>query len=162
MVYRTANNLTLIPKSFLDLTNLRTLILNNNKIEKIENLSNLTLLEKLEMRGNKIEKIENLQNNKKLITLTLSSNLIKEINENTFPTLEKIKEFGIFGNYIGDDYDSSNNYSIFKKTIQIIANHLPEVKEIYIGGNFISQIPNFHNEIKTLLPSIQSIDGHNI
>ena len=152
--------MTRIPKSFLDLSNLKTLILNNNKIEKIENLSNLNFLEKLEMRGNKIEKVENLENNKNLITLTLSSNLIKEINDNNFPILEKVEEFGIFGNYIGDDSDISNNYSIFKKTIQIIVKSFPKIKEIYIGGNFISQIPNFHNEIKTLIPSIQSIDGH--
>lgn len=55
----TANSLVTIPLELGLLINLETLILNNNKITKIENLENLVLLKRLELRSNQILKVEN-------------------------------------------------------------------------------------------------------
>ena len=50
----TANNLDLIPENFQILQNMKILILNNNKIRKLEHLNKMNELERLELRGNKI------------------------------------------------------------------------------------------------------------
>ena len=158
----TANNLTEIPQSFLSLTSMTQLILNNNKITKIDNLSNMILLERLELRGNKIEVIENLDNNKNIKTLTLSSNLIKNINKDTFPKNDMLIELGLFGNFIGDNSKEDNNNTILIDTIKIIGEHCPSLQSIYIGGNYISQINTLKEIIQTYIKNIKTIDGHNI
>lgn len=158
----TANNITEIPHSFLSLTNMTQLILNNNKISKIDNLSNMILLERLELRGNKIEVIENLQNNKNIKTLTLSSNLIKDINKDTFPKNDKLIELGLFGNFIGENSNEDNNNLILIDTIRLIGEHCPSLQSIYIGGNYISQNSTLKEIIKKYIKNIKTIDGHNI
>jgi Leucine-rich repeat (LRR) protein len=52
----TANSLNLIPENFKKWNNLKVLILNNNKITKIENLNNMNELERLELREIKLKK----------------------------------------------------------------------------------------------------------
>ena len=141
---------------------MKQLILNNNKLTKIDNLSNMLSLERLELRGNKIEAIENLDFNKNIKTLTLSSNLIKSISKETFPQNDNLTELGLFGNFIGDDCNEDNNKKILNDTMIIIGENCPSIRCLYIGGNYISQISTLTDTIKSYMKNIVTIDGHNI
>ena len=170
----TANNLESIPEIFRSLSELKIVILNNNKIQKISNLENLSKLEKLELRGNKITKIENLNYLQKLNVLTLSCNLINNIEENDFPKIDELKELGLFGNYLGienkkfDKTINENNIELLKKFSIIIKSKFKSLKGLYIGGNFFTNLINISNDnndnykniIKSILPTI-IIDGQN-
>ena len=175
----TANNIELIPEIINSMTELKILILNNNKIQKISNLENLTKLEKLELRGNKITKVEGLNNLKNLTKITLSCNLITKIEENDFPQIDTLTELGLFGNYIGfenkalDKNINDKNIELLKKFEEMIKNKFKNLKGIYIGGNFFTNL-NMNNDdgrndkkeenykciIKSIIPNID-IDGQN-
>ena len=62
-----------------DLKKLKILNLSKNEISEIQNLTNLTNLEELDLSYNKINKIENLDSLEKLKVLSLENNKIKEI-----------------------------------------------------------------------------------
>ena len=172
----TANNIETIPDIFKSLKELKILILNNNKIEKITNLENLTKLEILELRGNKINKVEGLNNLTNLTKLTLSCNLITNIEENDFPKIDSLLEFGIFGNYLGienREFDEKINDENIKKLtnfIQMINIKFNNLKSLYIGGNFFTNLNelkdnnntnrNYKDIIKSIIPNI-IIDGQN-
>jgi hypothetical protein len=172
----TANNLEYIPDIFKSLQELKILILNNNIIQKIENLDFLSKLEKLELRGNKITKIENLNNLKNLKKLTLSCNLISNIDENDLPKNDELIEFGLFGNYLGienkqfDTKINEENIQKLKKFSEIIKGKFKNLKGLYIGGNFFTNlICNLSNENKddnykkiigSILPGV-IVDGQN-
>lgn len=170
----TANNLESIPDIFKSLPELKILILNNNKIQKISNLENLTKLEKLELRGNKITKIENLNDLQNLKKLTLSCNLISDIEENDLPKIDNLIEFGLFGNYLGvenkkfDKNINDKNIQILKKFSEMIKLKFINLKGLYIGGNFFTNLiinlsnndGDYKNIISSILPNI-IIDGQN-
>ena len=173
----TANNIESIPEIFNSLLELKFLILNNNKIEKISNLENLTKLEKLELRGNRITKVEGLNNLKNLNKLTLSCNLITNIEENDFPQIDSLLELGLFGNYLGIENKklekniNDENISKLKGFIGMIKTKFKNLKGLYIGGNFFTNLNlsnnNNSNEdetyksiIKSIIPGIL-IDGQN-
>ena len=158
----TANNLTLIPDNFTKLTNLKILILNNNKIKKIQNLNNMNELERLELRGNKIEKIEGLNFPHKIKTLTLSSNLIKLIEKDDLSKNDYLEELGLFGNYLGDNENEINNKQILNDICKILSQNFINLKSLYIGGNYISKINTFKLIIKNEIKSLKLLDGHNI
>jgi protein phosphatase 1 regulatory subunit 7 len=115
----TANNIELIPEIINSMKELKILILNNNKIQKISNIENLIKLEKLELRGNKIAKIEGLNNLKNLTKITLSCNLITNIEENDFPKIETLIELGLFGNYLGIE-NKTLDKNINEKNIELL------------------------------------------
>ena len=173
----TANNLEIIPDVFQSLTDLKILILNNNKIEKITNLENSTKLEKLELKGNKITRIENLNNLQNLKKLTLSCNLIANIDENDLPKIDELTELGLFGNYLGIEnkkYDKNineENIKLLKQLSELLKIKFKSLKGLYIGGNFCTNLicnctnddnqdENYKNIIKKILPNI-IIDGQN-
>ena len=172
----TANNLEYIPDIFKSLQELKILILNNNKIQKIENLDFLSKLEKLELRGNKITKIENLNNLKCLKKLTLSCNLISNIDENDLPKNDELIEFGLFGNYLGienkqfDTKINEENIQKLKKFSEIIKEKFKNLNGLYIGGNFFTNLicslsnenkdDNYKKIIGSILPDI-IVDGQN-
>ena len=173
----TANNLEKIPEIMNSFIELKYLILNNNKIEKISNLDNLTNLEKLELRGNKITKIEGLNNLKNLIKLTLSCNLITKIEGSDFPRNDSLLELGLFGNYLGTENNkcekniNDENIINLKNFSEIIKNKFKNLKCLYIGGNFftnlnnlnidnINENENYKSIIKSRIPGI-IIDGQN-
>jgi len=62
----------MIPKEIAFCSNLERLILNNNKIKKIDNLETLASLKSLELRSNRIEKWENLEKLTNLVIVCLS------------------------------------------------------------------------------------------
>ena len=167
----TANNIELIPEIINSMKDLKILILNNNKIQKISNLENLIKLEKLELRGNKITKIEGLNNLKNLTKITLSCNLITSIEENDFPQIDTLIELGLFGNYLGienktlDKNINDKNIELLKGFGEIIKNKFKNLKGLYIGGNFFTNLINDDKEnedyksiIKSIIPEI-IIDG---
>ena len=166
----TANELETIPPIFLLLTELKILTLNNNKIKKIENLENLSKLEKLELRGNKIKKIEGINNLNSLSTFTLSCNLINNIDESDLPKLNSLKEFGLFGNYIGIENKTMDldidkqNIEFLERVIRIIKQKFENLSQLYIGGNFITNLVgnNKNNDYTKIIHSIMpnlDIDG---
>ena len=173
----TANNLEIIPNIFQSLTDLKILILNNNKIAKITNLENSTKLEKLELRGNKITRIENLNNLQNLKKLTLSCKLIANIEENDLPKIDELTELGLFGYYLGienkkfDKNINEENIKLLKQLSELLKIKFKSLKGLYIGGNFFTNLisnftnddnqdENYKNIIKKILPNI-IIDGQN-
>ena len=115
----TANNMELIPEIINSIKELKILILNNNKIQKISNLKNLIKLEKLQLRGNKITKIEGLNNLKNLTKITLSCNLITNIEENNFQQIDTLIELGLFGNYLSIE-NKTLDKNINDKNIELL------------------------------------------
>ena len=173
----TANNIESIPEIINTFIELKFLILNNNKIEKISNLDNLSKLEKLELRGNKISKVEGLNNLKNLKKLTLSCNLITNIEEKDFPQIDLLLELGLFGNYLGIENKklekkiNDENIENLKKFAELVNNKFKNLKGLYIGGNFftnlnkinngdINESNNYKSIIKAIIPGIV-IDGQN-
>ena len=173
----TANNIESIPEIFNSMIELKIIILNNNKIQKISNLDNLTKLEKLELRGNKLTKIEGINNLKNLNKLTLSCNLITNIEEKDLPQIDSLIELGLFGNYIGienkkfDKNINDKNVEILKKFADMIKTKFKNLKGLYIGGNFFTNLnisnddnneenTNYKEIIKNIIPGIV-IDGQN-
>ena len=169
----TANNIELIPEIINSMKELKILILNNNKIQKISNIENLIKLEKLELRGNKITKIEGLNNLKNLTKITLSCNLITNIEENDFPKIDTLIELGLFGNYLGienktlDKNINDKNIELLKKFSEMIKIKFKNLKGLYIGGNFFTNLniinddkenDDYKNIIKSIIPEI-TIDG---
>ena len=169
----TANNIELIPEIINSMTEIKILILNNNKIQKISNLENLIKLEKLELRGNKITKIEGLNNLKNLTKITLSCNLITNIEENDFLQMDTLIELGLFGNYLGienktlDKNINDKNIELLKKFGILIKNKFKNLKGLYIGGNFFTNLNIFNDDkenendksiIKSIIPEI-TVDG---
>ena len=169
----TANNIELIPEIINSMAELKILILNNNKIQKISNLENLTKLEKLELRGNKITKVEGLNNLKNLTKITLSCNLITKIEENDFHQIDTLTELGLFGNYIGienkalDKNINDKNIELLKNFGVLIKKKFKNLKGLYIGGNFFTNLniinddkenEDYKNIIKSIIPEI-TIDG---
>ena len=169
----TANNIELIPEIINSMKELKILILNNNKIQKISNIENLIKLEKLELRGNKITKIEGLNNPKNLTKITLSCNLITNIEENDFPKIDTLIELGLFGNYLGienktlDKNINEKNIELLKNFGVLIKNKFKNLKGLYIGGNFFTNLniinddkenEDYKNIIKSIIPEV-TIDG---
>ena len=169
----TANNIELIPEIINSMKELKILILNNNKIQKISNIENLIKLEKLELRGNKITKIEGLNNLKNLTKITLSCNLITNIEENDFPKIDTLIELGLFGNYLGienktlDKNINEKNIELLKNFGFLVKNKFKNLKGLYIGGNFFTNLniinddkenEDYKNIIKSIIPEI-TIDG---
>ncbi|GMM33622.1 hypothetical protein DASC09_009470 [Saccharomycopsis crataegensis] len=77
-----------------DLVNLKVLNLSNNCIKKIENLSSLKNLRVLNLRGNMITKMENLDQLRSLVELDLNRNQIKKIEN--IGRLSKLEVLRIF------------------------------------------------------------------
>ena len=169
----TANNIELIPEIINSMKELKILILNNNKIQKISNIENLIKLEKLELRGNKITKIEGLNSLINLTKITLSCNLITNIEENDFPKIDTLIELGLFGNYLGienktlDKNINDKNIELLKNFGVLIKNKFKNLKGLYIGGNFFTNLnminddkenEDYKNIIKSIIPEI-TIDG---
>lgn len=150
--------MTKISKLFFELKNIRILILNNNQLERIENLDELKMLERLEMRGNQIKKIENLNTNKNLRLLSLSCNQLKEIIDEQFPNLEFLEQLGLFGNFLGSNTNEEENLVILKKICLIFQYKLPKMNSIYLGGNYITNIKDWKIILNSYCPNLEFID----
>lgn len=148
------NQFLSIPKQIGDLTNLTTLDIGDNKIEKIENLSNLHQLNDLNLSFNKINKIEKLQELKNLSKLTLSVNQITSIENLESNT--NLKEVWLNSNKI-----SVINFpvkSVSLERLSLSYNQISKIENLdglinltslYIGKNKITKIENL-NGLKKL------------
>ena len=131
----TATELTFIPKEINNLLNLETLILNYNKINKIENLVNLSKLKRLGLRSNRIREIEGLENKNNLQILTLSCNLLENIDDENFCDFPSLNEIGLFGNFLGDENNKEENYKQLDKVLDLLSRRASNLSSIYLGGN---------------------------
>lgn len=147
--------MTYIPPEINNLQSLETLILNYNKLTKIENINNLLNLTRLEMRSNKITILKNFENLSKLKFITFSCNLLKSIE--IFPYLENLEELGLFGNFLGDELNLERNKQIFDYLIDEIGAKCPKIKILYIGGNHFIKLdesltmPKIKSSLKNLI-----------
>lgn len=153
----TANEIITIPIEFNNLFNLEVLILNNNKIKHIENLENLRKLTRLELRSNKIKEFIGLDNKPNLEILSLSCNLLEKIEEDFFPEFGKLKEIGLFGNFLGNDKNMEENMKYFDKLMSVIFKKASNIESIYIGGNHF-----LHFEQLDLLKKIKNLNFKNL
>ncbi|MFY7938628.1 MAG: leucine-rich repeat protein, partial [Flavobacterium sp.] len=112
-----------IPQEINDFYWLKTLYLNNNKIEKISNLEKLVNLEELKINSNKISKIQGLEALSRLTFLDLYENQI-EVIEN----LESLSELKFLG-------FPNNNIS----KIQGLS-HLKKLSKLWLDSNQIQSI----------------------
>jgi len=129
------------------LPNLEYIYLNNNQIQKIENLETFPNLEILYLQNNKIQKIENLETLPNLKTLDLHNNQIQKIeNLETFPNLEILY---LHNNKISriENLETLTNLEILylhNNKISRIENleTLTNLKYLYLHNNKISRIEN--------------------
>jgi Leucine-rich repeat (LRR) protein len=143
-----------------ELKTLEVLILNNNKIKKLENMENLKNLRRLEIRGNRLQVLEGIKNLTQLEYITVSCNQITKILFDDLGEYSKLSEIGLFGNYLGDDSNLENNKKLFEELITILATKAPNLKVIYIGGNYFVHLGRYVNEyILGALKHISRIDG---
>ena len=139
------------------------MILNNNKITEINFLSELKNLEILELKGNQLISIKGIFNeNNKIKKLTISCNLIKSINENELKKNKFLEEFGLFGNFLGDEKNIENNKKILIELCENINKNFCNLKHIYLGGNYFNSIDNLNDIIKKILTNLKTIDGKNL
>lgn len=151
--------MTEIPKQFNNFVNLKTLILNTNKIKQIENLNNLKNLERLELRSNRITKLKNLNELTSLKIFTISCNLITCVDKNSIGKWSELEDLGLFGNFLGNELNEEENKKAFDELTTIISTNLPKLKSFYIGGNYFSKLEDFESLIKKRLPNLISLDG---
>ena len=114
-----------------------------------------------------------MNNLKNLTKITLSCNLITSIEENDFQQIDTLIELGLFGNYLGienktlDKNINDKNIELLKKFGVLIKNKFKNLKGLYIGGNFFTNLNIFNDDkenenyksiIKSIIPEI-TIDG---
>eukprot|EP00833_Pecoramyces_ruminatium_P003539 jgi/Orpsp1_1/1177571/evm.model.c7180000061971.1 len=89
-----------IPSEIIQIKELNSLQLNNNKIKEIPNeLFQLNNLSFLELNGNEIEVIPSSIKDSELIGLELKNNKIKEFPKEVF-SMKKLKSLDLYGNDI--------------------------------------------------------------
>ncbi|EDR26876.1 leucine-rich repeat-containing protein 33 precursor, putative [Entamoeba dispar SAW760] len=92
-----SNNMNFFPKEFCKMSQMKVLIMNNNKIKVIpDTIKELKLLESLDLSYNQIREFNTLGLNKNLKELNLSFNLITEYSNPS--QWDQLEEFNIIGN----------------------------------------------------------------
>jgi Leucine-rich repeat (LRR) protein len=147
------NILTHIPPEIGELTDLEELYLNNNRIEKIENINNLINLKKLDLSHNRITKIENINNLSNLKHLDLYINRIAKIQN--IDNLVNLIVIDLYDNQINCIENLSSlinlkNLFLGKNKISAIENiqNLINLEKLYIHTNKITKIENINSLIK--------------
>lgn len=135
------------------------MILNNNKIEHIRNIEKLKNLKRLELRQNKLKIINGFQDLKNIELLTLSCNQIKVVEDQHIGEWIKLKELGLFGNFLGNAEDNCDNIIQFKYLLDVLKKKTPNLSNLYIGGNHFTNINKPNIIVKEFLPYISKIDG---
>nr|CAI5846272.1 unnamed protein product [Callosobruchus analis] len=119
---------------------LTKLQLNNNYIEKIENLDMLINLKELDLSFNRIAKIENLDALVNLEKLCLYDNIIEKIEN--MDTLKNLTILSIGKNQISD----SENVLYLRK--------FDKLTSLNMALNPCAEAPNFRIYIATFLPKV--------
>ncbi|KAK1938601.1 putative protein phosphatase 1, regulatory (inhibitor) subunit 7 [Babesia divergens] len=116
------------------LTNLRELYLASNRISKVENVSTLVNLELLELGSNQIRDYGEIHNLKELTALWIGRNKLTHMRVPRLPKLTKC---------------SLQNNRIREWDVAIVEN-CPQLQELYLSFNRLTEIPAFVNEMANL------------
>ena len=150
-----------ITKTGLDFTNLKSLDISENYLQKIEKLENFPQLESLNLSINHIREIQGLDSLKHLKSLYLGLNWITKIkNLHSLSQLE-ILSLGYLGVHIGRYLISEYYRSNLIKEIENLES-LTQLRKLDLSGNLITKIDALfsqtelntlylgHNQIKSL------------
>ncbi|CDR95147.1 protein phosphatase 1, regulatory (inhibitor) subunit 7, putative [Babesia bigemina] len=138
------------------LVNLRVLDLSFNRIERIANVNSLTNLRELYLTSNRIAKVENIGSLADLELLELGSNCIREYDE--IRLLPRLKALWLGRNKITHmrlpplpnlTTCSLQNNRICEWAPEI-ASSCPELQELYLSFNRLSEIPPLVNRMRKL------------
>jgi len=142
------NYISEIP-AFYKLINLEHLLLQGNKINKIENLEHLQNLKVLDLTDNQINKIENLEPLRNLEELKLSKNKIRNIENLNLPKLRKLSldhnaifEIGNLERLINLEF-LNLGYNVIKKVENV--KELFKLKSLSLSDNQIEEISGLDN-----------------
>ena len=134
-----------IPKCIGKFYNMKSLVLDNHRIRKIENVDRLVKLERLSLHNNEIEKIENLDTLVNLKSLALSRNKIGKIEG--LDMLANIELLDLNGNNINkieglDTLDKLRKLELINNNISKIEGlgAMKNLIELKIGRNHITKI----------------------
>lgn len=137
------------------------LILRENLIKKIENISMLTTLKEVEFYDNQITKIENLDSLVNLEILDISFNRLSRIEN--LHNLVKLKKLFLVNNKLSkiENLEKLVNLEMLElgsNKIRVIENldSLVNLKNLFLGKNRISKLENLGRLEKLELLSIQS------
>lgn len=144
--------------AFISLANLHILELDENYLTKIPTAAvNLLSLEELSISNNKIEKLarDALRHASNLVSLDLRGNPIKEIHDETFQNLGKlrklilsnVKELQLFPNLNGAASLEllRLDRSQLKEVPPNLCRQCPKLKSLDMKSNFLTEIPNLRN-----------------
>lgn len=138
------------------LTNLRVLDLSFNEIDYIENLDTLTNLTELYLTSNRIAKVENVKTLSKLELLEVGSNKIRDYGEISF--LKELNSLWMGRNKLTNmslpllprlTKCSLQNNRI-REWDEAIVDNCPQLQELYLSFNRLTEIPAFINKMKNL------------
>jgi hypothetical protein len=116
------------------LVNLRWLDLSFNNITRIENLENLRQLEDLTLFNNNIEKIENLENLANLNVLSLGNNQIKDVEYiRELRQFKNLRLLNLKGNPVCDSDDYYNVVFAFLTTLKYLDYTLIEPQQFHVA-----------------------------
>ena len=136
------NTATALFFHFRHLVDLKCLFLQNNRISRIENISNLYLLTTLNLSHNQIELIENISNLHHLHTLDVAHNKLKEAGH-----IEQLR----LSNSISV-LDLSNNL-LDDPQILIVLSEMPNLKVLTLTGNpIINKTAEYRRNMILLCP----------
>lgn len=135
------------------LTNLISINLEDNKIEKIQALDTLINLENLYLTHNQITEIEGLEKLLNLKVLALGRNQISEIKN--ISHLTNLKDLFIHGNKLNkiqelDSFPNLQRLNLSRNKIKIIEglDHLGNLYSLFLGNNKINSIENLEGLVK--------------
>jgi GTPase SAR1 family protein len=143
----TGKNLDIIPDDVFKLTNLRTLILDNNNLTDIpSSISELANLEVLSLNSNKLKTVNtNISKLTKLKTLSIADNNLTELHGNIF-NISNLKSLFAYDNKINN---LSKDISRLKKleTLILSNNNLTEIPKTISNLRLLQEINLSHNKI---------------
>ena len=130
--------------NLLGFDNLRKLALDNNLIERVQNVGHLKNLRWLDLSFNNISSIEGLESLTKLETLSLYRNRIKDISG--LDTLEQLSDLSLGENEIG----SLDTVLYLRK--------FPKLRNLTLKGCPVCSDGEYMNYVLAHLPSLKYID----
>lgn len=132
------------------LTKLKTLSIQSNRITKIENLEGLVNLEELYLSHNGLEKIEGLEKNVKLTTLDIGGNKIQVI--------EGVCHLNLLNEFWANDNQIA---SIGPLESQLGPSTCPDLNTVYLEGNPVQRAEgsSYRKKVMLALPQISQIDA---
>ncbi|GAB5362052.1 hypothetical protein AAMO2058_000765100 [Amorphochlora amoebiformis] len=139
------------------LSNLKCLNLSSNEIKFIEGLSSLLSLEELDLSCNQISRVQGLGKLRELRRLSLAYNLIQDISgfSEVRPNKNKLQDIDLRDNQVKRVEDLNWLQGCTALT------HL----RFQSGSEFTNPLcssPHYFTVIRSLLPSIELLDGHTI